>query len=148
MTCDNTPAPADILAFWRDAGSDRWYTRDDAFDAEVTRRYLGLWQKAVAGELSAWEDSDDGGLALTIVLDQFPRNMFRGSAAAFAADPLARAAAGRAIDRSFDRQAAKAERPFFYLPFMHSEELADQERCVELCHAAKGEFLHLIPDEC
>jgi len=65
--------------------------------------------------------------------------MFRGSAAAFAADPLARAEAGRAIDRGFDRQADKAERPFFYLPYMHSETLADQERCCDLCRAAGDE---------
>jgi uncharacterized protein (DUF924 family) len=73
------------------------------------------------------------------VLDQFPRNMFRGSAAAFAADPLARAVAGRAIDRGFDRQADKVERQFFYLPYMHSEVLADQERCCDLCRAAGDE---------
>ena len=64
--------------FWREAGRDRWYEKDDAFDAEVRRRYLGLWRKADAGELSSWEASDDGALALVIVLDQFPRNMFRG----------------------------------------------------------------------
>ena len=69
--------PAGILAFWRDAGPDRWYTRDDEFDAGLRRRYLGLWQLAVNGELASWETSDDGALALVIVLDQFPRNMFR-----------------------------------------------------------------------
>ncbi len=78
--------PADILAFWRDAGPKRWYTPDDAFDAEVRRRFLGLWQRAAAGELSSWETSDDGALALVIVLDQFPRNMFRGDARTYASD--------------------------------------------------------------
>src|SRR5258708_28212813 len=68
--------PADILAFWRDAGPDRWYTPDDAFDVEVRRRYLDLWRKAAAGELSSWETSDDGALALVIVLDQFPPHLF------------------------------------------------------------------------
>ena len=82
--------PADILAFWRDAGPERWYTPDDAFDAEVRRRFLGLWQRAAAGELSSWETSDDGALALVIVLDQFPRNMFRGDARTYASDALAR----------------------------------------------------------
>ena len=77
MTEARDVAPAEILAFWRDAGPERWYRRDDAFDAEVRRRFLELWQKAAAGELSSWETSDDGALALVIVLDQFPRNMFR-----------------------------------------------------------------------
>jgi uncharacterized protein (DUF924 family) len=136
MTCDNTPTPTDILAFWRRAGTERWYTRDDAFDAEVTRRYLGLWQKAVAGELSAWEDSDDGALALTIVLDQFPRNIFRGAPEAYASDAMARAVAGRAIERGADARVAADLREFFYVPFMHSEQLADQLRCVDLFRQA------------
>jgi uncharacterized protein (DUF924 family) len=129
-TCDITPA--DILAFWRQAGPDRWYTRDDAFDAEVKRRYLGLWQRAVAGELSAWEDSDDGALALTIVLDQFPRNMFRGDPRTYASDATARDVAGRAIARGADARVAADLREFLYLPFMHSEQLGDQLRCVDL----------------
>jgi len=87
--------------------------------------------------LEPWEDDAAGALAHVIVLDQFSRNIFRGSAAAFAADPLARAAAGRAIERGFDRQTAQAERAFFYLPYMHSEILADQERCLQLCRAAE-----------
>src|SRR5262245_46462824 len=94
--------PADILAFWREAGPDRWYKKDDAFDAEVRRRYLDLWQSASAGELSAWETSDDGALALTIVLDQFPRNMFRGEARAFSSDAKARDVATRAMARGAD----------------------------------------------
>ena len=124
--------PADILAFWRQAGSERWYTRDDAFDAEVKRHYLGLWQRAVAGRLSAWEDSDDGALALTIVLDQFPRNIFRGAPEAYASDAVARAVAGRAIERGADTRVAADLREFLYLPFMHSEQLGDQLRCVDL----------------
>jgi hypothetical protein len=78
--------PAEILAFWREAGPKRWYEKDGAFDDEVRRRFLGLWQEAAAGKLSAWEASDEGALALTIVLDQFPRNMFRGDPRAFATD--------------------------------------------------------------
>jgi uncharacterized protein (DUF924 family) len=128
--CEVTPA--DILAFWRRAGTNRWYTRDDAFDAEVKRRYLKLWQRAVAGELSAWENSDDGALALTIVLDQFPRNMFRGDPRTYASDTMARTVAGRAIARGADARVAADLREFFYLPFMHSERLADQLRCVDL----------------
>jgi uncharacterized protein (DUF924 family) len=132
MACDNTPTPADILTFWRDAGPDRWYTRDDAFDAQLRRRYLGLWQEAADGQLSAWEDSDDGALALTIVLDQFPRNVFRDDPRTYASDALAREVASRAIDRGADERIAADLREFFYLPFMHSEHLADQLRCVDL----------------
>ena len=132
MTCDDLITPTEILTFWREAGSERWYTRDDSFDAEVKRRYLRLWQKAVAGELSVWEDSDDGALALTIVLDQFPRNMFRGEPATYASDDMAREVAGRAIARGTDERVAADLREFLYLPYMHSEHLGDQLRCVDL----------------
>ena len=125
-------APADILQFWREAGRDRWYKRDDAFDAEVRRRYLGLWRKAVAGELSSWEASDDGALALTIVLDQFPRNLFRDHAMTYASDRMARDVAARAIDRGVDKRIDAGLLEFLYLPFMHSEHLPDQLRCIEL----------------
>ena len=125
-------APADILQFWREAGRDRWYKRDDAFDAEVRRRYLGLWRKAVAGELSSWEASDDGALALTIVLDQFPRNLFRDHAMTYASDRMARDVAARAIDRGVDKRIDPGLLEFLYLPFMHSEQLPDQLRCIEL----------------
>jgi uncharacterized protein (DUF924 family) len=129
-------APAEILAFWRDAGPKRWYTRDDTFDAEIRRRYLGLWRKAAAGELSTWEASDDGALALVIVLDQFPRNMFRGSAETYASDALAREVALRAVERGVDARIDPALLEFLYVPFMHSEFLADQMRCIELSRKA------------
>ena len=129
-------APADILAFWRDAGPDRWYRRDDAFDAEVRRRFLGLWQQAAAGELSAWETTDDGALALVIVLDQFPRNIFRDDAQTYASDAEALEVAHRAIERGVDARIDPALREFLYLPFMHSEHLADQMRCIELSRKA------------
>jgi uncharacterized protein (DUF924 family) len=128
--------PADILAFWRDAGPSRWFTRDGEFDATVRTRFLAVHDAAAAGLLAAWEDTADGAMALLIVLDQFPRNMFRGSARAYASDALARAVAGRALARGFDLRFANPERRFFYLPFMHSEDLADQERCLSLCAAA------------
>src|SRR6185437_12958290 len=99
MAKPDTPTPPDVVTFWRQAGRERWYEKDDAFDAEVRRRFLDLWRAAAAGELSSWEASDEGALALTIVLDQFPRNMFRGAAEAFASDAKARAVAGRAIAR-------------------------------------------------
>ena len=128
--------PAAILAFWRDAGSKRWYTPDAAFDAEVRRRFFGLWQRAAAGELSSWETSDDGALALVIVLDQFPRNMFRGDARTYASDALAREVALRAIERGVDARIDPGLREFLYLPFNHSEQLSDQLRCIELTRAA------------
>src|ERR1700754_2722037 len=124
--------PSDILAFWREAGRDRWYEKDDGFDAEVRRRFLDLWQEAAAGKLSSWEASDDGALALTIVLDQFPRNMFRGDIRTYATDPLAREVAGRAIARGVDARIDPLLLEFLYMPFMHSEHLPDQLRCIEL----------------
>jgi uncharacterized protein (DUF924 family) len=129
-------APSDILAFWRTAGPDRWYARDEAFDAEVRRRYLKLWRSAAAGELAAWEQSDDGALALVIVLDQFPRNIFRDDARAYSSDAMACEVASRAIDRGADARIAEDLREFLYMPLMHSEELSDQLRCVELFRAA------------
>jgi len=131
------PSAGDMLAYWRALGPKRWFVQDAAVDAEIRDKFNSLYTAALAGSLGHWEDDASGALAHIILLDQFPRNMFRGSAAAFAADRLARAAAGRAIERGFDRQAVKAERPFFYLPYMHSEELADQERCCGLCRAAE-----------
>jgi uncharacterized protein (DUF924 family) len=135
-------SPAAILAFWRAAGSDRWYKRDDAFDADLRDRFLGLWRKAEAGELSCWEATDDGALALVIVLDQFPRNMFRGDVRAYSSDALARDVAIRAIARGTDRRIAADLLEFLYLPLMHSEHLADQMRCVELFrHTANADNL-------
>jgi uncharacterized protein (DUF924 family) len=132
MTHGDAPTPAEILKFWREAGRDRWYEKDEAFDAEVRRRYLELWRKAMAGELSSWETSDEGALALTIVLDQFPRNMFRGNAQAFSSDAKALEVASRAIARGADARIDPILLEFLYVPFMHSEEMADQLRCVEL----------------
>jgi uncharacterized protein (DUF924 family) len=125
----------DVLAFWRAAGAERWYKRDDAFDVSVRERFLALWQKAFAGELSSWEATDNGALALVIVLDQFPRNMFRGDRKAFSSDPFAREVADRALRRGTDKRIDAALLEFLYLPFMHSEYPADQLRCVELFRA-------------
>lgn len=124
--------PSSILAFWREAGSEHWYKHSEAFDAEIRRRFLDLWQKAIAGELASWENSDAGTLGLVIVLDQFPRNMFRGTAQAFASDGLARDVARRAIDRGVDTRVDPALLEFLYLPLMHSEHLPDQLHCVAL----------------
>lgn len=132
MTGVGDIAPSGILAFWREAGRERWYKRDDAFDAEVRRRFLPLWEEAIAGELASWEDSDEGALALVIVLDQFPRNMFRGTPQAFASDALARDVARHAIARGVDKRIDPILLEFIYMPFMHSEHLPDQLHCVAL----------------
>ena len=123
---------SDVLAFWRSAGDERWYKRDEAFDASVRERFLALWQKAVAGELSSWETTDDGALALVILLDQFPRNMFRGDPKAFSSDAQALEVAHRALARGADKRIEAPLLQFLYLPLMHSEDLADQSRCVDL----------------
>jgi len=136
MTQPTPSAAAEVLAFWRQAGPDKWFAKDDAFDAEIARRFRPLVDAAARGELSAWEETPEGVYALLLLLDQFPRNLNRGSANAFAADPLAREVAGRAIARSFDEAFDNPERRFLYMPFMHSEDLADQERCVALSEAS------------
>jgi uncharacterized protein (DUF924 family) len=127
--------PQTVLAFLRAAGPDKWFEKDAGFDAEISSRFRGTYEAAAAGGL-AWDDNPQGALALLIVLDQLPRNMFRANARAFATDPLAREVAARAIARGFDQAVPTAERTFFYLPFEHSENLADQERCVALNRAS------------
>jgi uncharacterized protein (DUF924 family) len=123
----------DVLAFWIKAGPEKWYKKDDAFDAAIRDNFLATYEAAAAGRLSAWEGSAESALALIILLDQFPRNMFRGSPRAWATDRLARDVADSAISQGFDQSIDKAMRAFFYLPFMHSEDLEDQLSCVELC---------------
>jgi uncharacterized protein (DUF924 family) len=127
-----------VLAFWRAAGPDKWFEKDAAFDENIRARFLETYEAAAAGKLSDWEQTAEGALALTIVLDQFPRNMFRGDARTYAADPQARAVAERALERGFDRVVPLPDRQFFYLPFEHSEAMADQERCCALV-AATGD---------
>lgn len=130
---------ASVVAFWREAGPDRWFGKDEAFDAEIARRFGPLQQQAAAGELAAWRGRPESALALVILLDQFPRNMFRGSARAFATDAAAREVADDALARGFDKEVGPELGPFFYLPFMHSEDLADQERCIALYEAIGDE---------
>ncbi len=135
MTDANLPSPADILAFWREAGMSKWYIKNDAFDAEVRRRFQRLWEAARNGKLTGWEKTDDGALALVIVLDQFPLNMFRGDAQTFSTDDQALAVAVRAIAGGADTRIEHDLVEFLYMPLMHSERLADQDRCIELFRA-------------
>ena len=134
MTSDIV-SPQAVVAFWTEAGPDKWFKRDDAFDQDIRARFLATHEAAAQGKLADWDASAEGALALLILLDQFPRNMFRGTARAFATDPLARDVATRAIDKGFDRAVARKMQNFFYLPFQHSEALADQERSLALYRA-------------
>src|SRR5256885_2312932 len=125
----------EVLAFWFGEGADygkrhkRWFEKDPAFDAEITRRFLGLYEQLAGG--SAWLEGARECLARIVVLDQFPRQMFRGNARAFSADSLALQTARLVVERGYDRDLLPVERAFVYLPFEHSEALADQERaCV------------------
>lgn len=122
----------DVLAFWRAAGEDKWFTKDDAFDRAIRDNFLPAYEAAAAGKLNDWAKTPEGALALIIVLDQFPRNLFRNDARAFASDPLALAAAQRAIAAGFDKKIEHDLIPFLYMPLMHSETLADQSQCVDL----------------
>lgn len=122
----------DVLSFWRDAGPSRWFRKDPEFDRAFRDRFLATHEAAARGELDAWAATAAGALALCILLDQFPRNAFRGSARMFATDARAREIARAALDRHFDQQVEGELRQFFVMPFMHSEQLADQELCVRL----------------
>jgi len=128
--------PADVISFWREVGPKGWFEKDAAVDEDIRTRFLRLHETAAAGGLKSWEQNAEGALALLILLDQFPRNMFRGEARAYATDPLARAIAASAIVHGFDAQVMPDMRGFFYLPFEHSEDMADQERSVALCKAS------------
>jgi uncharacterized protein (DUF924 family) len=124
--------PADIVGFWSDAGPTRWFKKSDAFDDALRLRFEPVHHAAARGEYDAWVDSADGALALVLLFDQIPRNLYRGSAHAFATDPLARKIARGMLDAGQDLAVAPALRCFCYMPFMHSEALADQDLSVGL----------------
>lgn len=130
-----THTPVDVLTFWREAGPKAWFAKKDAFDNAIRSRFELLHHAAARGELSDWEHAAEGTLALLLLLDQFPRNLYRGSAHQFATDPLARSIASRAVARGFDQAFEKNLRGFFYLPFEHSEDPVDQARSIALYEA-------------
>ncbi|NID14718.1 DUF924 family protein [Luteibacter yeojuensis] len=132
--------PERVLRFWRDAGYDRWFSSDPAFDNVFRDHFMGAHMAAARGELDAWLETADGCLALLILLDQFPRNAFRGTAHMYATDPLARSVARLMRDRGFDQAFDQEMRAFCYLPFEHSENMADQDLSVTLFDALGGPF--------
>lgn len=134
MTLEQT-LENEVVAFWREAGPKQWFAKNDGFDAEIRQRFEPLHQAAARGELNDWAETAEGALALILLTDQFPRNLYRGSAHAFATDPLARHVAERAIEAGFDKQAPAELRVFFYLPFEHGEDLASQDRALALTEA-------------
>jgi uncharacterized protein (DUF924 family) len=133
--------PQEIVAFWRAAGPKRWFNPDPDFDAAFRDRFLAAHEAAARGELAHWLDDSTGALALVLLLDQFPRNAFRGTPRMYATDPQARAVADAALRAGFEREVEDDLRQFFTLPLMHSENLADLDRCVALNEAAGGEPL-------
>ncbi len=119
--------PNDILGFWRNAGPQKWYAKSRAFDEVIRLKFEPVHHRAACGGYDAWAETAPGALALLILLDQFPRNLYRGSAHAWATDPKARSVARKAIEAGFHLQVDPDLRQFFVLPFEHSEDLADQD---------------------
>ena len=125
------PSSDDVLAFWF-ADPDRWWKEDAAFDDEIRARFLGLHDAIRRDGREDWLEAPRRTLAYVVVLDQFSRNMFRGTARMFESDARALAAVRGALDRDFDRNLSRNEQMFLYMPFMHSEDIADQDRCAKL----------------
>lgn len=142
MSVTVTVAPEDVLWFWlgdldgdglaEPALTERWWRNDAEFDREVRAKFEATWQAIMAGDREEWLSGPHGSLAYVIVLDQFSRNMFRGTPQAFAGDERALHVAADGVARELDRQLHGHERAFFYMPLMHSERLAMQDRCLEL----------------
>ena len=128
----------EVVDFWRDAGPERWFAKDETFDDMCEMAFGDASDDAVAGGMQGWESDAEGALALVILLDQIPRNTHRDSAKAYAGDERARRVADAAIQNGFDVQVAPELQRFFYIPFMHSESLDDQKRSVEL-NGASGD---------
>lgn len=125
--------PQDILEFWLDEiGPKGWYESSEALDATIRKKFMETWEAACEGTFSLWLTYPSGALAYIILMDQFPRNMFRDEGKAFSSDRVALAAAKSAIERGWDLRIDEPARQFFYLPLMHSENLCDQDRCVRL----------------
>ncbi len=127
--------PSDVIAFWSEAGPSRWFARDDDFDRRFRETFIEAHEAACRGDFDGWQRTPGGALALILLLEQFPRNAFRGTPRMYASDTKALDIARVAIAAGRDRHIDVDLRLFFYLPFAHSEALADQERSVALCRA-------------
>jgi uncharacterized protein (DUF924 family) len=127
------PLAASVVQFWRDAGPRMWFAKDPRFDRDFRGRFLAVHDAAANGMLDIWQSAPEGALALMVLLDQFPRNAFRGTPGMYATDARARRHASMAIVKGFDRMVEDQLALFFYLPFGHSENLADQDRAARLC---------------
>jgi uncharacterized protein (DUF924 family) len=133
------PAEArEVVAFWEGAGPALWFAKDDGFDTRFRERFLPLHEAAARGDLDGWSATPVGALALVILLDQFPRNAFRGTPRMYASDVAARRVADTAVAAGHELFVEAELQKFFYLPFGHSENLADQDRAVELCGRLGG----------
>jgi uncharacterized protein (DUF924 family) len=127
------PRAKELRDFWlKDVGEDKWYVQDAGLDATIRERWMSLWEEGAAGGLSEWVVHPKSTLSLIVLLDQFPRNMFRGDARAFSTDTRARTVAKEALLRGFDQHIERPQRQFFYLPLEHSEHLSDQDRSVRM----------------
>ncbi len=128
-----TMDPEEVLQFWlEDVGPEKWYRSSSEFDAACRARFAEIWEAARQNDWLGWTPDPRSTLAMVVLLDQLPRNMFRGTAKAYLSDRLARARSKTAIDRNWDQRIDQPERQFFYLPLTHSECLADQNRAVRL----------------
>lgn len=135
--------PEDVVRFWREAGPSMWFAKDHAFDRGFGERFAAEHDAASRGELNSWAATAEGALALLILLDQYPRNAFRGNPRMYATDTLARHVANTAIDAGRDQAVERPLRTFFYLPFAHSETIADQDRAVALVtHLGEPDLSH------
>ncbi len=124
---------ATVLEFWFGPGmKERWFKKDPAFDAEVRARLGVLQERAAAGEFGAWPGCAEGCLALIVLLDQVPRNLFRDAARAFATDAAAREVTVHALAQGFDAAFSQDQRGFLYMPLEHSESVEDQDLCLRL----------------
>jgi uncharacterized protein (DUF924 family) len=139
--------PEEILDFWFGREGEpgygefreAWFRKDPEFDRIIRDRFEDLYEAAASGELDGWKEEARSCLALVILLDQFPRNMYRGDPKSYATDRKAQETAGYAVDRALDRELPPFQRMFLYMPFMHSEDLALQRRSVELFRGLGGE---------
>ena len=123
---------ADVVGYWRHAGPSKWFKKSTTFDDALRLRFEPVHHSAARGDYDDWAATAHGSLALALLFDQIPRNIYRDSAHAFATDPLARSICDKALDRAFELEIEPALRVFLYMPFMHSEEIAAQDRSVIL----------------